>query len=137
MTVSAMEGSCAFIMLADINREGDPDCKEHSPVDKFESEDEVMVAERAVDHSGSQDPDEREDGPSTLFNVIPIYLGSTYSSNCESDFTPTRENREGVSRKRHDEGREYPLDGTQGQGPRSTSDCGMNGHSGERRVEMM
>jgi len=76
-----------------------------------------MVAERAVNHSRSQDPDEREDGPSTLYDVISIYLGSTYSSNCEADFTPTRENREGVCRKRHDEGSEYPLDSTQGQGP--------------------
>jgi hypothetical protein len=66
VTVSAEGSRSAVFVLANVDTQGDPDSQEHSPVDEFEGEDEVMMRFRAVDHSRREDPKDGKDGPGTL-----------------------------------------------------------------------
>jgi hypothetical protein len=135
------EGVClTFLVLADINGEGNPDSEEHGPVDEFEGEDEVMVALGTMNHARSEDPKDGEDGPGTLYRSAlvrafqgPGKVGGQYSSNSEADFRPAREDGESISREGHDEDGEHPLGDTHGQGPRGTSDSGIKGHCVDSR----
>lgn len=110
-------GSNALCVLSDVDCEGDPDGEEHSPVDEFKSEGDVLVGERAVDHSGGHDPDEREESPGTLEQTVSISFwmrwGSsdrgTYSSNGKSDFFPAGDLVKSVCRERHDQDGEDQL----------------------------
>ena len=58
--------SNAPLVFADVDGDGDPNCKEHSPVDEFEDEGDVMMRNWTMNHAGGQDPCERENCPGPL-----------------------------------------------------------------------
>ena len=49
--------SNTLLVLTDIDRKGDPDCKEDAPVDKLKNEEEVSIKFGVEGNLGDHDPD--------------------------------------------------------------------------------
>jgi len=93
-------GGDTFLVFANVDGEGDPDGKEHAPVDEFEGQGQVGVREGTVNHAGGHDPDEREEGPDALRKKLAYCVQrdgrGRYSSDGEADFFPSGDLIEGV-----------------------------------------